>query len=166
LYFEFLYSGVCNRSFVLVHCERHSHGHPSCVGHATPCRSDMLHCPELKRTSCYSNPLTFPISRKSSSCKLHPYFKKCVGVSVLVNCTPSLAPLSESPSVVHFLEACPPLSLCSKRLSHNERINQQKSTSCLVLKRSLVAFFASRNRLLHLCFIDGRVLLDTSLVLN
>jgi hypothetical protein len=89
--FFILYSGVCNNSFVLVDrntLKTHFYEHPSCAGHATPARSDMLHCPELKRASCYSNPLTFPISRKSSSCKLHPYFKKCVGVSVLVNCTP------------------------------------------------------------------------------
>lgn len=121
-----------------------------------PSRSDMFHCPELKRASCYSNPLTLPISRKSPSCKLHPHFKKWVGVSTLVNyIDPSShpAPPQESPWVVHFLEARFSVSFCSKWRSDNERINQQRSTVVLCRNRCrpdpLVAFFASRVRLSH-----------------
>jgi hypothetical protein len=89
-------------------------------------RSDMFHCPELKRASCYSNPLTLPISRKSPSCKLHSHFKKWVEVSVLVNyidLSPRPSPHQESPLVVHFLEARFSVSY-SKWRSDNERINQ------------------------------------------
>lgn len=89
---------------------------------------DMLQCQELKRASCYSNPLTLPIYRKSPSCKLHPYFKKCRSQCIGQLRRPFSAPPQESPWVVHFLEALLSVSLYTKWRSDNERINQQKPT--------------------------------------